>query len=85
MTLQSVDDNLLLFIVDEVISEVIHSTHRQPSIPGIVCEVVTEIIRSDGITVSDKEETRHTRDVKKQHDPDPSKKKVLLLSYCQIG
>lgn len=33
-------------VVDEAVEEVMNSTNLQPSIPGIVCEVISDIVQS---------------------------------------
>jgi len=33
--------------VDDAVEEVLNSTNLQPSVPGVVCEVISDIVRSD--------------------------------------
>jgi hypothetical protein len=67
---------VLSAVVNEVIDEVLNSTHRQPSIPGVVCEVITEIIRSDSLDVL-KDDVKKPKEAKKQAVAEVSKKKKV--------
>jgi hypothetical protein len=77
------DENLvgeiLSSVIDAIIDEVLDSTHRQPSIPGIVCEVVTEIIRSDNADIN-KEDVRKSKETKRQTVAETPKKKKVCHS-----
>jgi len=33
-------------LVDEAVDEVMNCTNLQPSVPGVVCEVISDIVRS---------------------------------------
>lgn len=74
LTDQINDDTVLNEIltseVDSIVNEVVNSTHRKPSIPGIVCEVITEIIQSDSVIINSP-----TADVKKQQSAVEATKK----------
>jgi STE20-like kinase len=39
--------HLLAAVVDELVDEVIISTNLQPSVPGVVCQLITDIIKSE--------------------------------------
>lgn len=73
---------MLLSVVDNVIDDVVNSTHRQPSIPGIVCEVITEFIRSDSLTVN-KEDVKRPKESKKQIAESSKKKVYYYLISCR--
>ena len=76
-------DEVLLSVVDSVIDEVVNSTHRQPSIPGIVCEVITEIIRSDNVG-GPAEDVTKAKEPKKQSVAEVQKKKVYISYVCLL-
>jgi len=69
-------DEVMLSAIDSVIDEVVNSTHRQPSIPGIVCEVITEIIQSDNSISVSAEDVVNAKEPKKHSMAEVQKKKV---------
>jgi len=56
--LVSVEDLEMAFetVVNEALEEVMNCTNLQPSVPGIVCEVISDIVQSADIAVSEAED-----------------------------
>lgn len=87
LQLSECSDDLLMSVVSDIMNEVIHSTHRQPSIPGVVCEVITEIIRADMPNTAAVEAVAVDHD-KKKHGTVRYKTKVfclcVFLEWCSV-